>query len=241
VGHSEVQMVVITGICRGIGKATKELFEKKGFDVGGFCRCVGVDVRDREAIKKWFQDRFTIPKQEFCDCTDLKRLIFNGVCCDCGNPIQPEFKPIDLLVVNSGVLKYNYIEDMSYEEWDEVIDINLTGSFNTIKEALNYLHKGSMIVIISSISAVYGVMGMMAYTASKAGLIGLYETLEKELKKKGIEVRCLFPAFVNTDMSKIVLQRIPEEVAKKLTPLVDRPKEPEEIAEEIYSLYEEIK
>ncbi len=126
---------------------------------------------------------------------------------------------LDLLVTNAGLLKDRTLAKMSDNEWHSLIDVNLTGAYNCCKHALSVLKNHSAIIGIGSISGVYGNFGQSNYAASKAGLIGFYKSLAKELgPKKGIRVNVVAPGLVEAPMAA----QIPEEskqMIKDKTPL----------------------
>ncbi|OIP98412.1 hypothetical protein AUK40_01590 [Candidatus Wirthbacteria bacterium CG2_30_54_11] len=132
---------------------------------------------------------------------------------------QEECGGLDLLVTNAGLLKDRTLAKMNDDEWHSLIDVNLTGAYNCCKHALTVLNDHSVIIGIGSITGVYGNFGQSNYAASKAGLIGFYKSLAKELgPKKGIRVNVVAPGLVDAPMAA----QIPEEsrqIIKDKTPL----------------------
>lgn len=119
---------------------------------------------------------------------------------------------------------------MTPQQWQEVIDVNLTGVFNCTKCISNYMvEKGyGRIINTSSVVALYGNFGQTNYVATKAGLIGITKTLAKELGRKGITVNAVAPGFIATEM----VRKMPEDVLKAMEAKVPlgRLGKPEEIA-----------
>ena len=132
-----------------------------------------------------------------------------------------EFGRIDFLVLNAGVAFANKMNDISFEEWNKTLSINLTGLFNTVKAFYNdFLTNEGSIVYISSGSALSGTGGGVSYPASKAGGEGLIRGLAKELGPKGVNVNAIAPRLIDTgEMMRVnyptqesldaVIQKIP--------------------------------
>ena len=142
--------------------------------------------------------------------------------------IHKEFETIDVLVNNAGITRDNLIIRMSDEEWESVINTNLTGTFNVTKPVCKIMMKQRQgaIVNISSIVGISGNAGQSNYSAAKAGLIGFTKSLAKELASRNIRVNAIAPGFIQTDMTAgldsdmvaehIPLKRLgqPEDIAK---------------------------
>lgn len=121
---------------------------------------------------------------------------------------------IDILVNNAGITKDNLTMMMSEKEFDDVIDINLKGSFNCMKHVTRSMlkKKSGRIINISSIVGIRGNAGQINYCATKAGVIGMTKALAKEIGSRGITVNAVAPGYIDTDMTKV----LPEEVTNKL-------------------------
>lgn len=119
--------------------------------------------------------------------------------------IISQFGRIDILVNNAGITKDNLIVKMKEEDFDQVIDINLKGSFNTIKHISRQMlkQKSGKIINIASVSGVLGNAGQANYATSKAGLIGLTKTMARELASRGINVNAVAPGFIETEMTAV--------------------------------------
>jgi 3-oxoacyl-[acyl-carrier protein] reductase len=141
-----------------------------------------------------------------------------------------KFGKIDILVNNAGITRDSTLKKMTSEQWQQVIDVNLTGVFNCTKCVVEYmLDKGfGRIINTSSVVALYGNFGQTNYVAAKAGLIGMTKTWAKELGRKGINVNAVAPGFIATEM----VMQMPENVldAMKSKVPVGRLGKPEEIA-----------
>ena len=126
---------------------------------------------------------------------------------------------LDVLINNAGITKDNLAIRMSIEEWNKVININLTSSFLLSQQAIKFMikHKKGSIVNISSVVGHTGNAGQVNYSSSKAGLVAMTKTLAREYAKKNIRVNCISPGFIETDMTsvlkddhkKILLDQIP--------------------------------
>ena len=141
-----------------------------------------------------------------------------------------EFGKIDILVNNAGIVKDKSFVKMTSEMWDDVISVNLTGTFNCTKAVIDGMleRQYGRIVNISSVIGRMGNRGQANYAASKAGIIGLTQTLAKEFADKGITVNAVAPGFIGTDMLKSVPANIMEKILAQIP--MRRLGRPEEIA-----------
>jgi 3-oxoacyl-[acyl-carrier protein] reductase len=141
-----------------------------------------------------------------------------------------KFGRIDILINNAGITRDASIRKMTSEQWQQVIDVNLTGVFNCAKcVSAGMVEKGyGRIINTSSVVALYGNFGQSNYVATKAGVIGLTKTLARELGRKGVTVNAVAPGFISTEMVK----KMPENVLKAMEDKVPlgRLGAPEEIA-----------
>jgi len=117
--------------------------------------------------------------------------------------VEAELGVPDVLVNNAGVTRDNLLMRLKDEDWDEVLDTNLRGAFNTIRAASRGMmkKKGGRIINITSVVGVTGNKGQANYAASKAGLIGLTKSVAKELASRGILVNAVAPGYIETDMT----------------------------------------
>ena len=153
--------------------------------------------------------------------------------------IAKEFKPLDILVNNAGITKDGLFVRMKEDDWDQVLAVNLKGSFLCGQQAAKQMMKQRQgaIVNIASIVGVMGNAGQANYSASKAGLIGLTKTTAREVASRGITVNAVAPGFIDTEMTrkldKIIREKLleqiplarfglPEEVAKCVSFLVSK-------------------
>jgi 3-oxoacyl-[acyl-carrier protein] reductase len=122
------------------------------------------------------------------------------------------FGRLDILVNNAGIVRDRSFKKMSFPEWQQVIDTNLTGVFNACKAAEPRLQEGGRIVNVSSISAALGFFGQANYAAAKAGVTGLTRVLARELARRRITVNAVAPGLVLTEMGLT----IPEEERQRM-------------------------
>jgi len=141
-----------------------------------------------------------------------------------------EFGKIDILVNNAGIVKDKSFVKMTSEMWDDVISVNLTGTFNCTKAVIDGMleRQYGRIVNISSVIGRMGNRGQANYAASKAGIIGLTQTLAKDFANKGVTVNAVAPGFIGTDMLKSVPAEIMEKILAQIP--MGRLGKPEEVA-----------
>ena len=167
---------------------------------GGTAFVVNLDVASRDSIKEGFRK------------------------------VSKEFGPIQILVNNAGIIKDRLALFMSADEWDSVLQTNLSGAFTCIQQAISPMMRGrwGRIVNISSVAAEAGSFGQANYTASKAGLIGLTKSLAQELAPHGVTVNAVAPGFIETDMSSSLKDAQKAESLKAIR--MGRWGKPEEVA-----------
>ena len=137
---------------------------------------------------------------------------------------------LDILVNNAGITKDGLIMKMREEDFDRVLNVNLKGTFNTIRHSARQMLKqrSGKIINISSVSGILGNVGQANYAASKAGVIGLTKTMARELGSRGITVNAIAPGFVDTEMTEVLSEEIRENACKQI--ILGRFGKPEDIA-----------
>ncbi len=187
---------LVTGSSRGIGKGIALCLAKAGASVVVNYRSSEEKAEEVvKEIKVLGVDSFSV-QADVSNKEDVKRMM---------GEIESRFGLLDILVNNAGVVTFNNIEKMDEEEWDKVIDVNLKGQFLCVKEAINIMPKNGKIINISSIAsggAGVGFGKIPHYAASKGGVIGLTEDLAIDLADKGINVNCIAPGVIETDMTE---------------------------------------
>ncbi len=196
--------VLVTGSSRGIGKEIALYLAKNGFDID--VHYVHNQTKAQEAadeIKELGCDaqilKFDIKNREECASVLADRLYYG-------------------IVLNAGIARDNVFPVLEGDEWDDVIDTNLTGFYNVLKPLVMPMISNRIkgrIITLSSVSGLCGNRGQVNYSASKAGIIGATKALSLELAKRGITVNCIAPGVIETDMIKDV----PIDEVKKLIPM----------------------
>ncbi|MER2002228.1 MAG: SDR family oxidoreductase [Carnobacterium inhibens] len=189
------KIIAITGSAKGIGKSIAEKFIEKG----AYVALLDFDKKAGEATEKAMKedggDAFFI-QTDVSDYHSLK---------EARKKILEKWGEIDVLIVNAGISYLHSLNDISVEEWDRVIKINLTGSFYTVKAFYEDFSKKTpidegKIIFISSGSAITGTGGGAHYAASKAGQHGLMRNLAKEFGGNGVNVNAIAPRVIQTDL-----------------------------------------
>jgi 3-oxoacyl-[acyl-carrier protein] reductase len=187
------QRVIVTGGTRGIGRGITEAFLKDGATV------IATYANNDNAANNFKEEMI-----QFGDKLVLKKFdVSNSADCDkFFSEIETEFPSIEILINNSGIRKDNLTASMSDDEWDQVLNINLKGTFNMSKRAVLLMMKNryGRIINISSIGGALGLAGQANYAASKAGQIALSKTLSKEVAKRKITVNNIAPGFIETEL-----------------------------------------
>ena len=204
--------VLITGASRGIGRAIAKLFAENNYNV-----VINYNKSENEA--KELQNYLTnkgysarIFKADVSNVNEVNSLV---------NYTIGQFEKIDVLINNAGISKTNLFTDISYDEWNEIMNVNLNGVFYTTKKALQYMlpEMSGKIINISSIWGMVGGSFEVHYSASKAAIIGMTKALAKELGPSNINVNCIAPGVIKTDMLNNVSDDTLD-ILKEETPLM---------------------
>ncbi len=194
---------LVTGSAQGIGKDIALALAQAGANI------VVNDVNSEiaEQTTKEIQNlgvRTLVQVADITDSDSVKQMI---------QRITEEFSAIDILINNAGITRDGYIMRMTDEQWDMVLNINLTGAFNCIRGVARQMMKqrSGTIVNVSSVIGVMGNAGQINYSASKAGLLGVTKSAAKEFASRGIRVNAIAPGFIQTAMT----ESLPDEVREK--------------------------
>jgi len=188
------KIAIVTGAGRGIGRAIADEFITEGSEV------IILDKFFPDDFNSWIESKSSIGgkiSSRSLDVTNTKET--EAVCAE----LAKEHGHIDILVNNAGITRDRLIMRMTEEDWDAVLAVNLKGAFNMMKALSMVMAKqrNGKIINISSVVGLMGNAGQANYSASKAGLIGLSKSVAKELAARGVNVNCVAPGFVETDMT----------------------------------------
>ena len=218
----EGKIALVTGAGRGIGRAVALKLAGQGAVV--VVNYNGSKERAEEVVKTILENGGTASVYQ-CSVSDFE------ACEKMIKDVIAQYGHLDILVNNAGITRDGLIMKMKEEDFDSVINVNLKGTFNTIRFASRAMVKQrkGKIINISSVSGVTGNAGQANYSASKAGIIGLTKSAARELASRNINVNAIAPGFVDTDMTITLSDKV-KEGAKGQIPL-GRFGKPEEIAE----------
>lgn len=187
--------VVITGASRGIGRQTAIDFSKLGYNV-----VMGYNKSKKSVLAlldelRCFNPNVICLQADIAVDAEARRLILAAIA---------EFGRIDILVNNAGVSQQKLFTEITRSEWDEMFNINMGGCFACTQEAVKDMlkRKNGKIINVSSIWGITGAACEVNYSASKSAVIGFTKALAKELGPSGIQVNCVAPGVVDTDMNK---------------------------------------
>lgn len=217
----ENKTAIITGGARGIGQAIALTLAKEGI------RCAISDL-DSSMAEVTAKEIASLTNTETiavgCNVADSKSVS------EMLKKVLDKFGSIDILINNAGITADSLLVRMKEEDWQKVIDVNLTGAFNCLQAVgkLMMKQRSGKIVNISSIIGLRGNAGQTNYAASKAGLIGLTKSAARELASRGVNVNAVCPGFIKTEMT----DRLPEAVKSELLAQIPlgRFGEPEDVA-----------
>ena len=203
------KLAIITGGTRGIGKQIALTFAKEGYNIAINYRTENEDLKNtKKEIEENNVKCFTFQGDvtNFKDCEQFVKQIVE------------EFGSIDVLVNNAGITRDTLLMRMKEEDFKQVIDTNLIGTFNVTKNVISYMMKArsGRIINISSVVGISGNAGQTNYSASKAGIIGFTKSLAKEVASRNITVNAVAPGFIETQMTAVLKEDIKEDIAKKI-------------------------
>ncbi|MFA5982817.1 MAG: 3-oxoacyl-ACP reductase FabG [Methylococcaceae bacterium] len=185
------KIALVTGASRGIGKAIAERLAKDGFYVIG----TATTEAGSESISSYLNESGKGCQLNVADAQSVETVI---------KKISEDFGVPSVLVNNAGITKDNLLMRMKDEEWDDIINTNLTSIFRMCKAVLRGMMKAKTgrIINISSIVGATGNAGQSNYAAAKAGIIGFTKSLAKEVGSRNITINTVAPGFIDTDMTK---------------------------------------
>ncbi|AEI89477.1 MAG: 3-oxoacyl-[acyl-carrier-protein] reductase [Candidatus Midichloria mitochondrii] len=196
---------LVTGATGGLGLAIVRKLHEAGANV----IASATKLENLNKLKSEYQERLSIIKCDLANPTETETLL------DQAEEIAGE---ISIVVCNAGLCRDNLAMRMSDEEWDTVLNINLTSVFRLNRAAIKkMIRRGyGRIINISSVVGLTGNIGQANYTATKAGLIGMSKSLAAEIATRGITINCVAPGFIKTPMTEHLPQEIKDSIIKKI-------------------------
>ncbi|NIA14287.1 MAG: SDR family oxidoreductase [Nitrospiraceae bacterium] len=223
----EGKTAIVTGAGQGLGEAIATRLHEAGANVAinYFSDPEGVNRAKAEERVTALGDRAVALEADVRDLSAVQAMT---------KAAAERFGGLDILINNAGVLQDRTLKKMTPEEWQCVLDTNLTGVFNGMRAAVDVLNEGGRIVNISSISAIMGFYGQSNYAAAKAGVIGLTKAASRELAGRAITVNAVAPGVVMTEMGQSIPEAVRNDMFKSIP--LKRFGEPREIADVIVFL-----
>ena len=187
------KLVLVTGASRGIGRAIAIALGNAGATVIG----TATSEEGAKNISKIFSDNSILGKGMKLNVTD------NNQITELLKVISDEFGSVDILINNAGITRDNILVRMKAEEWDDIINTNLSSVFKMSKAVLRGMIKkrSGRIISITSVVGAMGNAGQSNYAAAKAGIMGFTKSLAREVGVRGITVNAIAPGFIETDMT----------------------------------------
>lgn len=212
---------IVTGGSRGIGRAICVALAQEGANVVT-CYAHGADGAN-ETVKlcQEYGVKAEAVKADVANNDDVATMI---------TKVKAEYGSVDILVNNAGITRDGLSFRMKMEDWQNVINVNLTGTFVVTQIVSNAMLKAraGSIINMSSIVGIHGQGGQVNYSASKGGLIAYSKSLAKEVGARGIRVNCIAPGFIETDMTAVLNEELKKSMVDSVP--LKRPGKPEDIA-----------
>ena len=223
------KIAVVTGAAQGIGKVIAMHLVQKG---ASLVLCdINLEMA-KEAAREIEEagGKCLALKSDVSNMQDAEKIIKDAV---------EHFGSLDILVNNAGITRDNVLIRMKEEQWDQVMAVNLKGTFNVTKAAIKVMmrKKSGKIVNIASITGLMGNAGQANYSASKAGVIGFTKSIAREYADRGITVNAVAPGFIETAMTDAIPEREREELIRQIP--VKKLGTPEDVANAVYFLVSE--
>jgi 3-oxoacyl-[acyl-carrier protein] reductase len=217
-----MRVALVTGGSRGIGRSIVEELASAGYQVAFTYAGNQAAAESLASVAKSYQ----------ADSRNFARA--EQVVAD----VQTSLGPVDVLVNNAGIKRDSALHNMDPAAWQEVIDTNLTGTFNYCRVLMKSLIRhGGSVINVTSVSGIIGMAGQTNYSASKAGVIGFTKALAREVARFGVRVNAVAPGFIDTDMTA----SIDENARKKLYSQIPlgKPGTPKQVARAVLYLASE--
>ncbi len=220
------KIALVTGASRGIGRAIAEQLVADGFFVVGTATSEG----GAEAIAAYLAENGTGLKLNVAEAESIEQVL---------KSIAENYAAPVVLVNNAGITRDNLLMRMKDDEWDDIINTNLTSIFRMSKAVLRGMMKakGGRIINISSVVGATGNAGQTNYAAAKAGMVGFAKSMAKEVGSRNITVNTVAPGFIDTDMTKELADEHKNELMRSIA--LGRLGDPKEIAHAVSFLASE--
>lgn len=215
------KVALITGATRGIGKQIAIKLAKEGYNIAINYRKENEELENTKREIEEQNVKCLAVQGDVSNFEDTKRFV---------DEVINEFGAIDVLVNNAGITKDMLILRMQKEDFESVVNVNLTGTFNVTKNVVPYMMKkrSGRIINISSVVGISGNAGQTNYAASKAGIIGFTKSLAKEVASRNILVNAVAPGFIETDMTDVLKDEVKDAIGKQIP--LKRMGTPEDVA-----------
>ena len=220
------KVAIVTGAAQGIGKTIALLFAAKR---ASLVLC-DINLEAAEKTAREIEDKggkCLALKSDVSNFRDAEKIIKQAV---------EHFGSLDILINNAGITRDNVLLRMKEEQWDQVMAVNLKGTFNFTRAAIKVMmrKKRGKIINIASITGMMGNAGQANYSASKAGVIGFTKAIAREYADRGITVNAVAPGFIATAMTDAIPEREREELIKQIP--MKKLGTPEDVANAVYFL-----
>jgi 3-oxoacyl-[acyl-carrier protein] reductase len=205
------KIALITGASQGIGAQVARTFHRAGASIVINHLGTPGTTADAQAIADELNlirtDSSSIAAADVADPEQVRTMIAE---------VQARHGGLDYLVNNAAIIKDRTISKMSYEEWDAVIDVNLSGVFYCCKHALEIMREGGAIVSFGSIAAIQGFFGQANYAAAKSGVQAMMRVLSREAARKNIRANAIAPGVIDTSMAATIPEAVRAEMLKNI-------------------------
>lgn len=200
---------LITGATRGIGKQIAITLAKQGYNIALNYRKENEELENTKKEIEKIGVQILAVKGDVANFEDCENFV---------KQVIERFGQIDVLVNNAGITKDMLLMRMKKEDFEQVIDTNLVGTFNVTKNVVPYMMKArsGRIINISSVVGISGNAGQTNYSASKAGIIGFTKSFAKEIASRNILVNAVAPGFIETNMTDVLKDDVKQEIAKNI-------------------------
>lgn len=202
------KVTIITGGAQGIGKTTVEMFAAQGAKV------IMWDINEEKGSQVIGEFRKAGLEIEFNFVDTTKFPSVEGA----AKSVFEKHGRIDILINNAGITRDATLLNMTLEQWQQVIDVNLTGVFNCTKAVAPFMvqNKTGRIINTSSLVGIYGNFGQTNYAATKSGVVGITKVWARELSKHNITVNAVAPGFIETDTLKTIPDKVIKSIQEKI-------------------------